>query len=153
MDAVRCDDDVSRGASTIRKREESMILILLEADAPVAGAHNSSWQPVNEHCEQVGAVHPVEFDVARQLRGPHRRGVGSIGPTKLRVDLPGAPAGQPLSETEPPQHPYPIRLDRDAGANLGHGRGLLIEADVHAALEQSGGGGDATNAAANNCHS
>jgi hypothetical protein len=60
---------------------------------------------------------------------------------------------KPVSEAEPPQHPYTIRLDRDAGANLGQSRGLLVETDVHVALEQCVGCGDATDAPANNRHS
>ena len=148
MDAVGRDHDIGRGPHTVGERDDGVGVILLEADAPVTGVDDGRGQPIDEHGKQVGAVHAVEFDRARQFRGPHRRGIGSIGAAKLRVDPPGPPAGQPVSKAEPPQHPYAIRLDCDAGANLGQSRSLLVKTHVHAALEQGIDSGDTTDAAA-----
>jgi hypothetical protein len=39
-------------------------------------------------------------------------------------------------------------LDGEASPDLGQGRGLLVDADVHAALKQGVGSGDTTDAAA-----
>ena len=58
--------------SAVRARlgegEDGLLVILLEADASVA-VSNAGRQPFREHCQQVGAVHAVEFNLARQLGG------------------------------------------------------------------------------------
>ncbi len=151
MDAVGRNHDVSRGAHAIGEREDGLLVILLEADASVACMDNAGRQPFHEHCQQVGAVHAVEFNLARQLGGPHRRGVGAVRTAKLRVDPSGAKAGQLVAEAEPPQHPHPVRLDRDAGADLGQRRRLLVETHLHPALQQGIGSRDTTDAAADDC--
>ena len=53
-------------------------VILHEAHASVAGMHDAGRQPFHEHGQQVGAVHAVELDLARQFRGSHRRRVGAV---------------------------------------------------------------------------
>ena len=143
------DHDVGRGARAVGEGEGGLLVILLEADAPVAGMDDRRRASrSDEHGQQVGAVHAVELDPAGQLGGPHRRGVGAVRAAELRIDPSGAEAGQLVAEAEAPQHAHAVRLDGDAGADLGQGRGLLVETDVHAALEQGVGGGDAADAAA-----
>ena len=53
-------------------------VVLLETDASVPGVHDAGRQPVDEHGQQVGAVHAVELDLAGELRWPHRRGEGAV---------------------------------------------------------------------------
>ena len=41
MDPVRCNNDVGGGACAIGEREDGLMIVLLEADAPVAGMHDA----------------------------------------------------------------------------------------------------------------
>ena len=91
MDAVGRDHDVSRDAHAVGESEDGLLVILLEADASVAGLDDVGGQPVDEHCEQVGAVHAVELDLARELRRPHRRGDRS----RPGGETAGRPIGRP----------------------------------------------------------
>ena len=93
-------------------------------------------------------MHAVEFDLAGKLGGPHRGGIGPVGAEKLRVEPSGAQPEQLVAEAEPAQHADAVRLERDAGADLGQGGGLLVDTHIDPALKQRVGGGDAANAAA-----
>ena len=42
MDAVGRDHDVGRGAHTVGERDDGLVVILLEADAPVAGVDDAT---------------------------------------------------------------------------------------------------------------
>jgi hypothetical protein len=148
VNAVRCDYDVSRRARTVGEMDDGLRVILLEGDASVASLHDVAGQPVDEHSEQVGAVHPVELDLTQQLGGPHRLDIGSVRAAILRVQPSGPAAGQLVSEAQPPQHPDAVRLERDAGADFSQCRGLLVDTDDHASLKQGVSSGEATDAAA-----
>jgi len=54
-----------------------------------------------------------------------------------------------VSEAEPTHHSNTVRLERDAGADLSQSWGLLVDTDLNASLAQGDGGGNATDATAN----
>ena len=63
MDAVGRDHDVGHGPFAVGEGDHRLLLVLLEADAAMAGLDDAGGQAVHQHLEQVGAVHAVELDL------------------------------------------------------------------------------------------
>ena len=82
-------------------------------------------------------MHAVEVG---NLGGPYRRGVQPVGIAELRVDPFASATRHVLCETKMPQHADAVRLQREAGADLGQRGGLLVDADLNVALVQRIGG-------------
>src|SRR5262245_24892421 len=150
MNAIGADHGIGRCTRSSGKSERRLVLVLLKADTSVAGIDDFGWQPADEHAEQVGPVHAVELDLARQLGRPHRSGEGSVGTAKLRIDPPGPVTEKLVAEPKPLQHAHAVWLDGNAGTDLCESGGLLIKTDVHAVLNEGCGSGSTTDAAANN---
>src|SRR5262245_37949939 len=89
MDAVGPDHDVGCHPFSVGKNERYLLLVLLEADAPVTGLDDLGWKPTDEHGEQIRTVHAVELDRAGERGRPHGRRIGSVGAAVLRIDPPG----------------------------------------------------------------
>src|SRR6185437_2343462 len=150
MDAVRPDYDIGRRLYSVGESEPCPRLVLLEAHAFVAGADDFRRKPIDEHGEQVCPVHAVELDLAGERGRPHGCRVASIGAAELRIDPPGTKMEELVAQTKPLQRAHAVGLDGDAGANLGECRSLLVEADVQAALKESGGSSSTADAATDN---
>src|SRR6185369_8246106 len=115
MDAVRSDYDIGRGTLAIGEIEHCPRLVLLEANTFVACRNDVRWQPCRQHCEQVGAMHPVEFDLVAKFDRPHRGRKRPIGAEKLRIEPACAKPENIITEPESAQHEDALRLERDAG--------------------------------------
>src|SRR5262245_29267856 len=148
MHPVGADHDVGHRTHSVGKDESCLLLVLRKADTSVVGVDDLGRKPADEHVEQVGPVHSVELDLAREFGRPHRRGKGSVRTAELRIDPFGAQTKKLIAESQPLQHAHAVWLDGNAGANLSEGRGLLIKADVHTALNESRSCGSTTDAAA-----
>src|SRR5204863_1452389 len=75
-----------------------------------------------------------------------------VGIAELRVDPFASATRHVLCETKMPQHADAVRLQREAGADLGQRGGLLVDPDLNVALVQRIGGSQATDTAADDCH-
>src|SRR5215510_16149165 len=148
MDAVGADHDIGRLTPAIGKSEDRLVLILLEGNALVVGHDDISGQPLDEHGEQIGAVHAVKLNLVAKVGRPHRGDVAAVGAAKLRI----APACPPLRyvapKSEQPQHANTVGLQGNAGADLGQNRRLLIDTDLDAVLAHGGGSGGAADTTA-----
>ena len=144
MNAVGGDHDVSRDSNTIGERDDRLLVVLLEADAAVTGVDDVRGQLGDQHFEQVGAVHAVDLDLVNQVWRPHRRDERAIRVAKLRVSPSSAEARDVRGETQSTQHAQAVGLERESGADLGQGRGLLVHANVDTALQQGIRRGQAT---------
>ena len=71
--------------SPLAKDDDRLLVVLLEADAAMAGLHDVGRQPVHQHPEQIGAVHAVELDLPTRLRRPHRRDERAVRAAEPRV--------------------------------------------------------------------
>ena len=78
MDAVGADHDVGRGAGAVGECDDGLLLVLLEADASVAGVDDGRREPIHEERKQIGAVEAVELDSAGELGRPHGSGEGAV---------------------------------------------------------------------------
>ena len=96
-----------------------MRVFLLEADTLVVRCNHTGRQPRREHSEQVGTMHPIELDLGSQLGGPHRSRIGPVGTEKLGIDPAGSQPEQLVAKAEPAQHANAVRLQSDAGTDLG----------------------------------
>ena len=73
----------------------------------------------------------IDFHRARLLKNE-----GAVRATQLRIGPACAEVGELVTETQPPQCPDAIRLDRDTHADLAQRRRLLVHLDVEATPEQ-----------------
>jgi len=136
MDAVRRDDHISLHAHAVCEDDDRSSLILLEADALIASRDNTARQPCGQHSEKIGAVDSVKLDLVREVGGPHRCRIGTVGMKKLRIEPARTQPGNLVAESEPAQHPDAVRLQRDAGADFGECRRLFVGTHFDAALKQ-----------------
>src|SRR5262249_13861678 len=137
MDTVGSDYDVGFGTRTVRENDCGLVVILLEANTPVAGIDGLGRKHAYEHGEQVCPVHAVELNFAREFGRPHGRGIGPVEAAELRINPSGAKTEELVAEPQPLQNARTVGLDGDAGSNFGEGRGLFVKADMHSALNKS----------------
>src|SRR5215472_16168719 len=137
MDTVGSDYDVGFGTRTVRENDCGLVVILLEANTPVAGIDGLGRKHAYEHGEQVCPMHAVELNLAREFGRPHGRGIGPVEAAELRIDPSGAKTEKLVAEPQPPQDSRAVGLDGDAGSNFGECRGLFVKADIHSAQNES----------------
>ena len=65
MNAVRSDDDVAFGGSTVFECDARHFAMPLEAGAAVSSAHNVGRQGLGEHVDEVGPMHAIGCVPAR----------------------------------------------------------------------------------------
>ena len=118
VNAIGANDDVGRCAGAVGEGDDGLLLILLKADASVAGVDDGRRELIYEERKQVGAVEAVELDSACLVGGPHRGGESSVRSEVLGIDPAGAVAGDAIAESQCLQHAHAVRLDGDAGADL-----------------------------------
>jgi hypothetical protein len=135
VDAVRGDDDIGRDARPVCKCGDCLVVVLLEADAPVVNVHHIGGQTLEQELEQVGAVHAINFDVLARSRRPPRSDERAVELTELRVRPARSEPRDVVAESEPPQHADSVRVQRHAGANFFDRRRLLVQSNVDASLQ------------------
>lgn len=114
--------------------EPGAVLVLLEANAAVAGVDHFRGQSVDQHLEQVGPMGAVNLDALSILRWPPASNQPSVRMTELWVH-PARPAARYLiAKCKSPQHADSIGMQRNSGADFLQLRRLLEDADLDAAL-------------------
>ena len=129
------------------KMTQASRVCLLEADASVARMDDVQGHAVQEHLQQVGAVHAVHLGSLCPARRPHRRDQSAVRMTELRIEPACAEAGHLVAKPQPAQHAHAVRVERDPRANLLELRRLLVHTDLDALLQQRVRGGDSANTA------
>src|SRR5579864_5135111 len=95
------------------------------------------WNAIEEHLQQVRAVHAVNRDALALVRRPPGGNQGDVVPSKLRIQPACAIALDVIGESEATQHAYAIRVQGNAGADLPQLGRLLVDVRLEAlALER-----------------
>src|SRR5947209_712948 len=110
MNAIGRDHNICFGTLTVGEGDDGAFLVLLEPGTFVTGANDVARYSSRQHSEQVGAVHPVKFDLIRKLRGPHGRRVGAVFSQELSLPPARTQLQNILAETQPTEHADAVRL-------------------------------------------